>query len=311
MEFRLLHYFIAVAEELNVTRAATRLGTTQPSLSQNIRQLETLVGTPLFSREKHRLQLTEAGRVFLEEVRAIVDHMDRAVAVARRAARAEAGQIRIGLLPGVEGKLFSRVVPILLRNYPDVQIIFRTLSSPEQELALQNHEINVGFLRGPIRDNDITSEVFAREKILAILPAKHPFAEKDRVSLQMLSSLPLIQMSRAYAPTAHDAMHATAARAGIHFRTLFETENLLTTLNAIAAGLGFSLLAEYVREILPKSVVARPLDLNPEPEIELLVAYRSDDRLPALAFFLSLLRDSTAKPAVVPNPATTASTVAT
>jgi LysR family hca operon transcriptional activator len=123
------------------------------------------------------------------------------------------------------------------------------------------------------------------------VPAQHPLAKLERVPLPLLADLPLIQFSRTYSPSAHDWMNATAEQAGVTFRTLFETEHLLTTLNAVGSGLGFSLLAEYVEEVLPKTVVARPLALDPEPRVELLVAYRKDDRLPALAFFLSLLRD--------------------
>ncbi len=292
MEFRLLRYFVAVAEELNITRAAERLHTAQPSLSQQIRQLELILGVPLFYRDKHHLELTEAGRVFLRESRTILKDVEHAITLARQAARAEAGQITLGMVPGPESKVFSRAVPVLLRNYPDIQIILRSLTSPEQIVALQKKEINVGFLRGPIEDEEIASEVIMREKVVAVLPASHELGKMQRVSVTKLANLPLIQISRAIAPAVHDAANLIAKQAGTQFKTLLETENLLTSLNAVASGLGFSLFAEYVEQILPKGVVARPLDLDPVPELELLVAYRKDDRLPALGFFLSVLRES-------------------
>jgi len=236
--------------------------------------------------------LTEAGRVFLRESRTILRDVEHAITLARQAARAEAGQIPLGMVPGPESKVFSRAVPILLRNYPDIQIILRSLTSPEQIVALQNKEINVGFLRGPIDDEEIASEVIMREKVVAVLPASHELAKMQRVSVTKLADLPLIQISRAIAPAVHDAADVIAKQAGTQFKTLLETENLLTSLNAVASGLGFSLFAEYVEQILPKGVVARALDLDPVPELELLVAYRKDDRLPALGFFLSVLRES-------------------
>ena len=292
MELRLLRYFVAVAEELNITRAAERLHTAQPSLSQQIRQLELILGIPLFYRNKHHLELTEAGRVFLGETRTILKDVERAITLARQAARAEAGQLTLAMVPGLEGRVFSRTVPTLLRNYPDIQIILRSLTSPQQIVALQKKEINVGFLRGPIEDEEIASEVIMREKVVAVMPAGHDLAKMQRVSVTKLASLPLIQISRAIAPTVHDVANVIEKQAGTQFKTLLETEDLLTSLNAVASGLGFSFFAEYVEQILPKGVVARPLDLAPVPELELLVAYRKDDRLPALGFFLSLLRES-------------------
>jgi LysR family hca operon transcriptional activator len=229
--------------------------------------------------------------VFLDESRGILQQLEHATSLARKAACAEAGQITIGFMPGTEGRIFARIVPILLRNYSEIQIVLRTLSSPEQAEALRKREINVGFLRGPVIGDEIASEVFIREKLLAVLPAVHALAQMERIPVPTLAALPLIQTARVVAPATHDAVHAIAARAGVEFQTLFETDNVLTTMNAVASGLGFSLMPEYAQEIIPKTVAVRPLDLDPEPELELLVAYRKDDRLPALAFFLSLLRD--------------------
>ena len=293
MELRLLRYFVAVAEELNVSRAAERLHTSQPSLSQQVKRLEQIVGTPLFRREKYHLQLTEAGRVFLEHARSILRDVEVAMLLARQAAQGEAGQIAIGLMPGAEGKVFSAVLAKLVRDYRDVHIALRTLSSPEQITALQNHEINIGFLRGPINDEQIACEVFDREKILAILPAQHPLAGRERVPVAMLAETPLIRIARATAPALREAMDVIGDRVGVRFQSPLEAENVLAILNAVAAGIGFSLLPEYLQALVPKTVVSRPLDLDPAPVVELFVAYRKDDRLPALAFFLSLLREHT------------------
>jgi LysR family hca operon transcriptional activator len=168
MDHRYLRYFIAVAEEMSFTRAAERLHTVQPSLSQQIRRLEEIVGAELFLRRKHRLYLTEAGRIFLEESRAILQHTDRAIALARQAARAEAGLVTFGFVPGVEGKIFTRILPMIRVHFPRVELTLRSLTSPQQLEALHNHEINFGFLRPPIEDPDLSWRTILREKILAV-----------------------------------------------------------------------------------------------------------------------------------------------
>jgi len=290
MELRLLRYFVAVAEELNVTRAAERLHTAQPSLSQQIRHLEDMIGAPLFHRRKHHLELTEAGRALLEDSRRILNDTERVLTRARQIGRTEAGAIIIAMVPGPEGKMFTRVLPALLREHPDIKLTLRSLTSPEQILALCHREINLGFLRGPINDDEIASEVVLREDVVAVLPARHPLAARKRIAVADLTELPLVQMSRAIAPAIHDMMNSIAASAGVRFQVLCETENILTLLNAVSAGRGFSLFSAYVEGILPKNVVVRPLALHPTPQHELLIAYRKDDTLPALAYFLGMLR---------------------
>src|SRR5208337_1595169 len=204
MDHRYLRYFIAVAEELNFTRAAEKLHTVQPSLSQQIRRLEEIVGTPLFHREKHRLHLTEAGRIFLQESRSILQQTSRAIALARQAARAEAGFMTIGFVPGVEGKVFPRILPILRAKYPDIELSLRTLTSPQQMEALHDREINIGFLRPPIDDPDVVSETVLREKIIAVIPANHPLAKLKRVPVRSLAALPFLEVARPAAPGLHD-----------------------------------------------------------------------------------------------------------
>ena len=155
MELRLLRYFVAVAEELSITRAAEHLHTAQPSLSQQIRQLEDIVGSPLFHRDKHRLRLTESGTTLLPEAKQILAATADAILHARLAARHEAGTISIGMVPGPEGKVFSSLIPLFLRANPDVQLLLRTCTAPEQIQALLKREINVGLLRGPIEEDEI------------------------------------------------------------------------------------------------------------------------------------------------------------
>ena len=291
MNHRYLRYFIAVAEELSFTRAAERLHTVQPSLSQQIRRLERIVGARLFDREKHRLHLTEAGRIFLQESRAILNYADRAIMLARQAARAEAGYMTIGIVPGVEVKIFPRILPIMRVKYPEIELSLCSLTSSQQLHALHNREIDIGFMRGPIDNPEIASETALCEKLVAVLPSNHTLARLKRVPVASLAKLPMLEVARQIAPALHDAAEEIAARAGVKFKPTLAAENVLMLLSEVASGLGFCLLPDNVRQILPPNVVARSLDCDPEPEFPLLVAHRKDERLPAVELFLSLLRE--------------------
>lgn len=291
MELRLVRYFVAVAEELNVTRAAERLHTAQPSLSQQIRQLEEMIGTPLFYRDKHRLSLTETGQIFLPGAREILATAERVFAETRIAARKEIGTVVIGMVPGPERRVFSNLLPLLLKHYPDIKIHLRTLTAPEQIQALLRREITAGFLRGPIDSDEIASDIYMRDDVVAVLPVTNPLAEMEKIPVHRLAEIPLIPISSDVAPAIHNVTAEMESRTGVKFKVGFCTENLMTTLNAVAAGFGYSFLASYVEEIVPKGVVTRPIDLDPTPTLDLLFAYRRDDRLPALERLVSLVRE--------------------
>lgn len=291
MDQRYLRYFIAVAEELNFTRAAERLHTVQPSLSQQIRRLEDIVGTPLFFRERHRLELTEAGRIFLTESRDILQHTTRAITLARKAARAEAGHITIGFVSGAESRIFLLVLPVLREKYPEIRLSMRTLNEPDLLSALQDNTINLAFMAGPIEDPEITAETMYRQRLVAVLPAEHRLAKQDRVSVAELATMPFVQPSAVTVPSMAKFVASLAAQAGVQFRTSVDVADTLATLNAVRAGLGFAIMPDHSQEISMPSLAMKPLDLDPEPMFEQIVAYRMSDRLPALQFFLSLLRE--------------------
>ena len=172
---------------------------------------------------------------------------------------------------------------------PNLQIVLRSFTSPEQVAALKKGDINVGFLRGPLEEKELASEVVVREDVIVLLPAGHPLARLKRIPVRKLAAVPLLHVSRSIAPALHDMINKVAADAGVSFHSILETESLTATLNAVASGLGFSLHGEYVRRLAPKDVVVRQLDPTPVPQLELIVAYRKDDKLPALASFFRLV----------------------
>jgi len=293
MDSRYLKYFVAVAEDLNFTKAAERLHTVQPSLSQQIKRLEEMVGVPLFHRMKHRVTLTEAGRVFLEDSTRILRDVDKAFSRARQAAKAESGAMAIGFIPGTEMKVFPQILPLLSAAIPDLDLSLRSLTSPQQLVALINHEINLGFLRGPVPFPEIATVVVFREEIVVAMPARHELARLRKIPLERLSKSRFLRVSRDVAPTFHDLTMAILEQAGVHSSYMLDSENALTSISGVASGMGLALLPAFVERIVPAEVVTRRLDLPVPPTIELLAAYRKDDALPALACLLELLRNQT------------------
>ena len=291
MELRLLRYFAAVAEELNVTRAAERLHTAQPSLSQQIRQLEGLIGAPLFTRDKHRLQLTETGKVFLPAARSILAAVENAFFQARATARNEVGTIVLGMIPGPEGMVFSHILPLLLRHSPETQLLLRTMTAPEAIQALQKREIMAGFLRGPIESDEIAHEIYMREQMVVMLPESWGLARLERVPVKKLAKFTQISISPVIAPAVHHATEEIERRAGVTLAKGFCSEALMTSMNAVASGLGYCFFSEYVGGIVPKGVVTRPIDMDPPPTLDLLFAYRKEEPSAALATLISLVHE--------------------
>jgi LysR family hca operon transcriptional activator len=292
MNLRYLRYFIAVAEEMNFTRAAERLHTVQPSLSRQIRCLEEIVGAPLFYRDKHKLELTEAGRIFLEESRAMLRQVERAMALARQGADAEAGQVAIGFNVGSEGRIFAKLLPVLRQRYPEMHLTYHTMTEMELIAALEKHQIDVAFLGGPIEVAGIRWEVLLRQEVVVVLPVHHPLAKLKRIPPARLAEMPIILPSVAANPKYVEFVMKIARAAGARFRVGGEYDNVLSTLHAVSLGLGFCLIPEYQREILSGNTVVRKLDIDPQPTFEFSMAYRKGDRRPMLANLLACVRET-------------------
>ncbi|MED3150925.1 LysR family transcriptional regulator, partial [Bacillus thuringiensis] len=150
MELRHLQYFVVVAEELHFGRAAARLQMTQPPLSQQIQQLEKEMGVTLFSRTKRKVELTEAGEMFLKEVKKAFEQIEKAVEVAQSAQRGEVGSLSIGFVGAAIYDILPSIVREYRKKFPRVSVALHELSTPDQVHALHDNRIDIGFLRPPI-----------------------------------------------------------------------------------------------------------------------------------------------------------------
>ncbi|HEX5000041.1 MAG TPA: LysR substrate-binding domain-containing protein [Terriglobia bacterium] len=291
MELRHLRYFIAVAEELNFTRAAERLETAQPSLSQQIKQLEAYVGAVLLVRNKRQVALTEAGRTFLAEAREILERAEHAVRLTRRAAEEHAGELSVAVGAAAEVKVLPKLLPLVRRRMPDLKLVLYNLPTIEQKAAFRKHALDVGFLRGPVSLPDVHVEELMEEKLLVGLPSRHPLAAKKKVRVEDLNRQPFIMISRKTAPELHDAVEAFCRNSGLQPPVAQLAGNVLGNLNLIRTGVGFSLLPDYVASILPRGVILRRLDVTPEPVVPLMLVWSRRLHSPLLPAFLRLVRE--------------------
>jgi len=259
MELRHLRYFVAVAEELNFRRAAERLHIAPPPLSVQIRKLEVEIGTDLFVRQARGVELTEAGKVFLEQARETLAGAKRGIALAREAAKGEFGHLSIGYNAPAGFLVFPRVVPSYKRAHPKVQLTFHALNMPQQLEGLRREELDLGLVWLPVPPDEFDIKELIREPLIAVLPASHRLATQKDVSIKDLSHEPMILPSKVLHPDTHREIMYRFQHARSVLKIAYELESGLSMINFVAMGIGCTLLPEYARIIRQRGIVFRPL----------------------------------------------------
>jgi DNA-binding transcriptional LysR family regulator len=291
MELRHLRYFVAVAEELHFGRAAERLYMAQPPLSQQIRQLENEIGVTLFERTNRRVQLTEAGQVFVEEARSILERVDQAVVRAQRAERGESGWLGVGFVASATFGILPDILRRFRECYPDVELVLLELFGGEHGQALREKRIHVGFARLPGEEEGVVLETVAREPLLVALPSSHRLSPHTTVRLKELADEPFIQFPPQ--PQSHYAEYVIrlCQSAGFTPNVVQKTGALATAVSLVAAGIGVALVPASVENLRRSGVLYRPI-AEPSPTIELTMAYRQQDPSPILPHFLEITRET-------------------
>jgi DNA-binding transcriptional LysR family regulator len=289
MELRHLRYFVAVAETLHFGQAAAKLSIAQPSLSQQIQQLEAELQAGLLRRTKRRVELTEAGRLFLDQARDILARTDRAAIIARRVGRSDAQRLRVGFGYCMDQSCLASVAAEFGLIHQAIQVEVKTLSVPSQLASLREGRIDIGFVRPPVSDPMLNSDVLIREALVIALPSRHRLATKPRVSLAALEHEPFILVPRDAVPVYHDAVLKACRVAGFMPHGPHEADQLQVMIGMVAAGAGVALVPESARRIRQHRVVYRPVQPAPDP-LETAVAWRRDDDSPILAEFLVAAR---------------------
>jgi DNA-binding transcriptional LysR family regulator len=289
MELRHLRYFVAVAEELHFSRAADRLHIAQPPLSQQIRHLEQELGVTLLFRTRRRVELTDAGRAFLDEARRLLEQAERAARVARRAGGGEVGQLSIAFVPSADLDLLPRVLRLGHARFPDVELELQMLLPTAQLEGLRSGRLHVGLVRLPVAaGRDVVVEEIQSETLVAALPQRHRLARSRQVRLADLAGETILLFQRHVAPGYYDLLTSACLRAGFTPR-VFHPGALQTNLALISAGLGVSLLPASIRNLRRAGVVYRPL-APPVPRVALALAYRRDERSAVVPAFVEMVR---------------------
>ncbi len=291
MELRHLRYFVAVAEDLHFGRAAKRLNTSQSSLSQQVRNLETELKVDLLRRVKRHVELTPAGIRFLREARGILAAAERAAGLARETAREESQKISIGISPETDWAFLGKALRLFGEHAPQVEVFFQNLTPEEQIDALKGGRIDVGFVGLPIEAEGLVSEVTGRERLVAAIPEKHPMARNSRIRLRELSREAYTLWPRHLSPTRYDQLLAIFQKAGFGPPITMEggLPSTQTVLGMVAAGLTVALVDPAIKLRAMPGVVFRPI-ADQGVFTESGVIYRREDPSPLLASFLHEVR---------------------
>ncbi|WP_234086524.1 LysR substrate-binding domain-containing protein [Azonexus sp. R2A61] len=300
MEFRQLKYFIAVAEELNIGRAAARLHISQPPLTRQIQQLEEEFDTQLFLRTPRGVELTQAGEMFLRDARNIRDLMLQSIERVREAGQGKRGKLDIGIFGSGILDVIPKVLHAFRATHPDVQIALHQMNKNEQIEALRQRRIMAGFNRMLAPLPDISSEPVMLESIMVAVNEKHPLAAKPAILLKELAGQPLILFPGGSRPSFIDKVWALCAGEGFEPKVAQEVGDAPTSVALVAAGFGLSLVPEAASSLSVPGVAYRRLANAPDAVVDLSCIYRTDEDSPLLLGFLQTIREFREKTAARP-----------
>jgi LysR family hca operon transcriptional activator len=288
--FHHFNYFVAVAEEGSLTLAAERrLHTAQPSLSRQIRDLEYEVGAQLMIRSAHGIELTAAGRAFLDHARLALAQVDAAREAARRAAQPAKLSFALGFLTGKEIDWLPEAIRLLRDELPSIEITVSSQYSPDLADALVRGKLDVAFLRREARATDLMFKVVDTEPFVVVLPGDHRLASREAINPHDMVGETFIAVSNT-APVGRKVVDDYLRRSGIDIKPDHEADHLAMAMSLVASTRGVALLPAYARNLLPASLTSRPLQ-GDVPTIDLVVGYSKTNTSPILKLFLSRIDD--------------------
>lgn len=288
MDLRRLRYFVAVAEELHFGRAARRLNVSQPPLSVQIRTLEREIGAPLLVRTQRRVELTEAGRVLLDEARRLLGQAEAAVIHARRAAEGTVGRLTIGFVSTVDYSILPPLVRRFRHKHPGIALKLLELTGDRQQALLQSGELDLGLSILPSPAAGLTRRPVLREPLIAAVPASHALAGRRRTALRSLAAEPFIQFPRELAPGLYDLAIAACRKAGFTPHLAQEAIQMQTILGLVAAGLGVAVVPQCMSKLQRPDVRYLALDARGF-DVETVALWHSENRAPALTALIAEL----------------------
>src|SRR5271154_2007802 len=289
MELRHLRYFIAVAEAGSMKLAAeSRLHTAQPSLSRQMRDLEQEVGAALFVRSVRGVELTTAGRAFLDHACLALTQAEAAMEAARRVARPTKAIFAVGFLTGQEAAWLAPATRILSDELTNIEIRISSGFSTTLADDLMRGKIDIAFLRRE-PDPDLVYKLVAKEPLVAILPSDHPLASNKAFDPRDLSGETFIGISE-IPRVLRGAVNGYLKRSGVEIAPRLEIDNFAMAISLVTSERGVALLPISIEDYLPPSIVSRRLK-GEQPTVDLVIGYHRANASPILRMFLSRIDD--------------------
>lgn len=288
IEFRHLRYFVAVAEELNFTRAAQKLNIAQPPLSQQISKLEGHLGVKLFIRSKPQIELTNAGKILLGEAQQILVKVEKAIQNTRWTGQGLIGSLSVGYVGSASFFVLPGILRYLKDHYPHIELELIELETDEQVEQLLKHRIDVGLLRSPVTERRLNIKVIMQEPMRLVLPENHPLGDKPGLSIHDLEKEPFIMLPHRLAPNPFNQLMAMFRQAGYAPKISQEALQIQTILNLVAAGMGISFVPASVENIKRTDIIYRSLK-EPTPVMEMAVAWNPNNYTPVVDTFLKTI----------------------
>jgi LysR family hca operon transcriptional activator len=294
MELRHLRYFVAVAEAGSLTVAAERnLHTSQPSLSRQIRDLEDEVGAQLLTRRARGIELTPAGRAFLDHARLVLSQVEAATEAVRRVAHPAKPCFSMGFLTGHELTWMPEALQILRDELPNIDVMISSQYSPLLAEGLSKGKTDAAILRREQGAPDLAFRLLVKEPLVVVLPGNHRLAARKAVSPEDLVGETFVTVSDT-APVLRGVIDNYLQRSGIKIRPAHEADHLAMGMSLIASTRGVGLLPAYAQNFLPRSVTSRPLQ-GEAPTVDLVLGYKKSNKSPILKLLLSRLDELVAR----------------
>ena len=294
MELRHLRYFVAVADAGNLTVAAQRmLHTSQPSLSRQIRDLEDEVGAQLLTRRARGIELTPAGRAFLEHARSVLSQVEAAAEAARRVAHPAKPCFTMGFLTGHELTWMPEALQILRDELPNIDVMISSQYSPLLADGLSKGKIDAAFLRREQGAPDLAFRILVKEPLMVVLPNNHRLAALKAISPRDIVGETFVTVSNT-APVLRGVIDNYQKRSGIKITPAHEVDHVTMGISLIMSTGGVGLLPAYAQNFLPSSVTTRPLK-GDTPTVDLVLGYRKSNQSPILKLLLTRLDELVAR----------------
>jgi LysR family transcriptional regulator, hca operon transcriptional activator len=294
MELRHLRYFVAVAEAGSLTVAAEQtLHTSQPSLSRQIRDLESELGAQLLTRRARGIELTPAGRAFLDHARVVLSQVEAAAEAARRVAHPAKPRFAMGFLTGHELTWMPEALRILRDELPNIDVMISSQYSPLLADGLLKGKIDAAFLRREKGVPGLAFRLLVKEPLMVILPSDHRLAALKAISPGDLVGETFVIVSDT-APVLRAVINNYLKRSGINITPAHEADHVTMGMSLIASTRGVGLLPAYAQNFLPSSVTSRPLK-GDTPTVDLVLGYKKSNESPALKLLLSKLDELVAR----------------